>query len=547
MVDADGAARSLLAPLSEDQRLLVDTILEVFNRSAAWPTFQYVEHVLAAATPAVDARAVLESLPRIGSVDMPGLSYGAVWTDTAGGAIQPGAETGLSLVGLHHAGSPNVPLGISIIRLLASHYRSWRPDPFSAEYPSMKWSDFVASGVELPRWVTLDGNDRFVRAILAREPPTVGISGSDEAWAIPLSSRLRGFETGTSIESYVDAIRAYIAPDRPMPPEPAAFGARGDSAPTADDVPVSLRVFVSYRRADLPYVAGRLRDQLAAKFGHVNVFFDVDSIDAGKDFRSVINDALVLADVVLALIGPGWNPARLADDGDYVRRELAAALDLGKPVIPVLLAGGDVPRADELPPDLEAIAFLNATQLRSDPDFDPDYRRLVSRLEHQQDELATTRLAATRARTMVFVDGDWYDADPELERSIIQRWARLADALQRTFDPVPPTTAYLAGGKDNAARVAVASRYFRVIVGDRGPKTTDTRMAVDVVASSVDADRVVLVTGDSDFVPVIEHLRASNRLAILVTVASRCSAVLTAVATETIDLEVLLSTQSPAN
>ena len=385
-----------------------------------------------------------------------------------------------------------------------------------------------------------------MRAMLAREPPVLGISGSDEEWTIPLSPRLRGFETATSIESYVDAMRDYIAPDRPMPPEMAASAVRDGAAPTGDDALVSLRVFVSYRRADLPYVAGRLRDQLATKFGHVNVFFDVDSIDAGKDFRAVINDALVLADVVLALIGPGWNPARLADDSDYVRLELAAALDMGKPVIPVLLAGGAVPLANELPPDLGAIAFLNATQLRSDPDFDPDYRRLLTRLERQQDELATTRLAATRARTLVFVDGDWYDSDPEPERSIIQRWALLAAALQRTFDPVPPMTAYLTDGKDNPARVAAVARHFRVIVGDRGPKTTDTRMAGDVIGSSANADRVVLVTGDSDFVPVIERLGASNRLAILVTSASRCSAALTAVAPETIELEVLLSTQSLA-
>jgi hypothetical protein len=60
------------------------------------------------------------------------------------------------------------------------------------------------------------------------------------------------------------------------------------------------RVFVSYRRADTPHVAGRLFDRLEARFGTGNVFMDVDSIEPGLDFA----EAIGACDVLLALIGP---------------------------------------------------------------------------------------------------------------------------------------------------------------------------------------------------------------------------------------------------
>ncbi len=45
-----------------------------------------------------------------------------------------------------------------------------------------------------------------------------------------------------------------------------------------------MRVFLSYRRADDLFLAGRLRDRLAEDFGEENVFFDVDSIPRRNRF-----------------------------------------------------------------------------------------------------------------------------------------------------------------------------------------------------------------------------------------------------------------------
>ena len=45
---------------------------------------------------------------------------------------------------------------------------------------------------------------------------------------------------------------------------------------------VSSRVFISYRRDDSPAYAGRLSDQLRARFGAPLVFRDIDTLKPGS-------------------------------------------------------------------------------------------------------------------------------------------------------------------------------------------------------------------------------------------------------------------------
>jgi hypothetical protein len=102
-----------------------------------------------------------------------------------------------------------------------------------------------------------------------------------------------------------------------------------------------MRIFISYRRDDSAGHAGRLADDLAERFGHHDVFEDVDSIEPGEDFVDVIERAVASADVVLAVIGPEWAMAtdehgvlRLHRADDVLRRELVAALRSGTRLIP---------------------------------------------------------------------------------------------------------------------------------------------------------------------------------------------------------------------
>jgi len=141
-----------------------------------------------------------------------------------------------------------------------------------------------------------------------------------------------------------------------------------------------MRLFVSYRRSDSPHVAGRLRDHLAATFGDENVFYDVDSIEAGVDFRAVIRETLEKVDAVVAVIGPHFELDRLSQPDDFVRKELVEALTQGKFVLPVLVEDARMPTVDELPAELEEFSYINAAPLRRDPDFRRDADRLVESL-----------------------------------------------------------------------------------------------------------------------------------------------------------------------
>src|SRR5215207_7336073 len=98
-----------------------------------------------------------------------------------------------------------------------------------------------------------------------------------------------------------------------------------------------MRLFISYRRTDVRPWAGRLSDRLIDRFGADNVFFDVDSILPGMDFREVIRDTIEQTDAVLILIGDNWDAARLHDANDFVRMELEEALRQGRFVVPVLV------------------------------------------------------------------------------------------------------------------------------------------------------------------------------------------------------------------
>ncbi len=51
-------------------------------------------------------------------------------------------------------------------------------------------------------------------------------------------------------------------------------------------------VFISYRRADSRTITGRINDRLIASFDSKHVFKDVDDIQPGTDFRSVIQTAI---------------------------------------------------------------------------------------------------------------------------------------------------------------------------------------------------------------------------------------------------------------
>lgn len=146
------------------------------------------------------------------------------------------------------------------------------------------------------------------------------------------------------------------------------------------------KIFISYRRDDAAAYAGRLHDSLAAAFGPEDVFMDVVGIEPGVDFRKQLDAALAECKVVLALIGKHWSGAidnegrrRLDSDKDFVRLEIAAALKRDIPVIPLLLDGALMPKAEQLPDELNDFAFRPAREIRHSS-FPADVDALITLL-----------------------------------------------------------------------------------------------------------------------------------------------------------------------
>ena len=50
------------------------------------------------------------------------------------------------------------------------------------------------------------------------------------------------------------------------------------------------QIFISYRREDASYPAGRLYDHLQSRFPQNEIFMDVDSLKPGTDFVKIIEE-----------------------------------------------------------------------------------------------------------------------------------------------------------------------------------------------------------------------------------------------------------------
>ena len=146
-------------------------------------------------------------------------------------------------------------------------------------------------------------------------------------------------------------------------------------------------IFVSYRRDDSRDIAGRLVDRLRQVYAVEQLFLDIDAIPAGTNFEAVLADRLQACDVLLAVIGPQWMNAkdasgkrRLDEPSDYVRREIAAALQRNDVrVIPLLVSGAEMPRAENLPDDLKPLVARQNYQLRYER-FNADADDLIAQL-----------------------------------------------------------------------------------------------------------------------------------------------------------------------
>ena len=188
-------------------------------------------------------------------------------------------------------------------------------------------------------------------------------------------------------------------------------------------------IFIGYRRDDTADASGRVFDRLYQAFGAGQVFKDVDNLPVGVDFGQHILTILPRCRVFMAMIGPRWIDAadetggrRLDSPEDWVRIEIETALATdGLQVVPVLINGAPMPRADQLPESLRELIRLNAAIVRRDPDFHKDMDKLINALREglatghrvEVEQAAPQSLTGSAAAWKEHVEGSLHLTDYE--------------------------------------------------------------------------------------------------------------------------------------
>ena len=160
---------------------------------------------------------------------------------------------------------------------------------------------------------------------------------------------------------------------------------------------MAAKVFISYRRDEVLAMPAVFWIGWRTSLGRNVLFMDVDAIPLGTNFAKVLHEEVAKCAVLLAVIGPNWSDARdengnrrLDDPNDFVRIEIAAALQRNIPVIPILLDGARIPKANELPKDVKELTSRNGLDVRH-ASFHEDMDRLIRGLKKQVDQAGSTR------------------------------------------------------------------------------------------------------------------------------------------------------------
>ena len=129
-------------------------------------------------------------------------------------------------------------------------------------------------------------------------------------------------------------------------------------------------IFISYRRNDSDFVAGRLAEDLSRIFGPESIFRDIDRLEPGVNYIDALDSALNSCAVLIAIIGPYWSTIsdekghrRLDDPQDWVRIEISRAIARNIRLIPVLISGAKMPQTTELPDDLKPLISRHAVEI----------------------------------------------------------------------------------------------------------------------------------------------------------------------------------------
>ncbi len=130
--------------------------------------------------------------------------------------------------------------------------------------------------------------------------------------------------------------------------------------------------FISYRHKGGKFAAQAIRASLQAHRG-LNVFVDVNEVRPGPFDEALLTKIEAAPNFILVLSEDSLE--RCQNEGDWLRREIVHALKHGRHIIPVLLDGFEMPKAESLPADIRELTRWQA--VRFDDTFpDGSYRRI---------------------------------------------------------------------------------------------------------------------------------------------------------------------------
>src|SRR6516165_9805876 len=124
---------------------------------------------------------------------------------------------------------------------------------------------------------------------------------------------------------------------------------------------IEKTVFISYRRADDPWALAIFQD--LTQHGY-DVFIDYDGIASGNFETAILENIKARAHFLVLLTPTALEPRN--DSVDWMRREIEAALDNRRNIVPLLLEGSDFgkpPVAGQLTGKLAELKKYNGLEI----------------------------------------------------------------------------------------------------------------------------------------------------------------------------------------
>ena len=160
-------------------------------------------------------------------------------------------------------------------------------------------------------------------------------------------------------------------------------------------------IFISYRGSDQNWATELVYTSMKEAFGAAAVFKAGNSLRVGEEFPPTLRSEAASCPVMLACIGPGWLTAtapdgsrRLDSPADWVREEIAIALQSGNHLVPLLLGNRnevEVPKPDLVPESIRAMVDRQALWLAPGRGLEATVSMLVDQLAELVPELAERR------------------------------------------------------------------------------------------------------------------------------------------------------------